>query len=163
DYEPEPWTPVDSAAWLKAMAWDLRTNIEDETTRALLTQRLDDDAIEDLYPEYPFDEHPVILAEDRDGCGLADANIPDPSRIADANTPDPARHAAADHRAGQQASAEPSETAPLVQAEPVVEVVEEVDAVLPSVGEGTGSNSSGVSGEHTEGGLHLLANDPHLG
>lgn len=34
-YSPEPWTPVDSVAWLKAMAWDLRTNIEDETARAL--------------------------------------------------------------------------------------------------------------------------------
>src|SRR5690606_20877222 len=22
DYKPEPWTPVDSVAWLKAMAWD---------------------------------------------------------------------------------------------------------------------------------------------
>ena len=29
DYEIEPWTPEDSVAWLKAMAWDLRTNIED--------------------------------------------------------------------------------------------------------------------------------------
>lgn len=26
----EPWDPVDSLAWLKAMAWDLRSNFEDE-------------------------------------------------------------------------------------------------------------------------------------
>ena len=26
-YTPEPWTPVDSIAWLKAMAWDLRSNL----------------------------------------------------------------------------------------------------------------------------------------
>ena len=31
DYIPEPWTPVDSLAWLKAMAWDLRGNM---TTRS---------------------------------------------------------------------------------------------------------------------------------
>ena len=31
----EPWTPADSVAWLKAMAWDLRTNVEDEADRAL--------------------------------------------------------------------------------------------------------------------------------
>ena len=33
--EPEPWTPVDSLAWLKAMAWDLRGNMADEIDRAL--------------------------------------------------------------------------------------------------------------------------------
>ena len=26
-----PWHPVDSLAWLKAMAWDLRGNMTDET------------------------------------------------------------------------------------------------------------------------------------
>ena len=36
DYAPEPWEPADSVAWLKAMAWDLRGNIEDETERSLL-------------------------------------------------------------------------------------------------------------------------------
>ncbi len=30
DNTPEPWRPVDSLAWLKAMAWDLRGNMEDE-------------------------------------------------------------------------------------------------------------------------------------
>src|SRR5699024_3780580 len=94
DYEPAPWTPVDSAAWLKAMAWDMRTNIEDETTRAILTQRLDDEALAELYPEYPFDEHPVILAEDPDGSGIAEANIPEPSG-----------NAADDQPVGQQTSA----------------------------------------------------------
>ena len=36
DYEIESWTPADSVSWLKAMAWDLRANIEEETGRALL-------------------------------------------------------------------------------------------------------------------------------
>ena len=30
----EPWTPVDSLAWLKAMAWDLKGNYDDELDRA---------------------------------------------------------------------------------------------------------------------------------
>ena len=34
DYRPEPWTPVDSVAWVKAMAWDLRSNMTDEIDRA---------------------------------------------------------------------------------------------------------------------------------
>ena len=44
DYEIEPWTPEDSVAWLKAMAWDLRTNIEDETERAMLAPDFTADA-----------------------------------------------------------------------------------------------------------------------
>ena len=39
-YRPEPWTPADSVAWLKAMAWDLRSNLEDEIDRALLATKL---------------------------------------------------------------------------------------------------------------------------
>ena len=35
DYVPEPWTPIDSLAWLKAMAWDLRGNMDDEIGRVL--------------------------------------------------------------------------------------------------------------------------------
>src|SRR3546814_18394424 len=37
DYTPEKWTPVDSLAWLQAMAWDLRGNMEDEIARAMLS------------------------------------------------------------------------------------------------------------------------------
>ena len=33
-YSPEEWTAVDSLAWLKAMAWDLKGNYEAELTRA---------------------------------------------------------------------------------------------------------------------------------
>jgi acyl-homoserine lactone acylase PvdQ len=39
-YAPEPWTPVDSLAWLKAMAWDLRSNLGDELGRALASTRV---------------------------------------------------------------------------------------------------------------------------
>ena len=34
--EPEPWDPIDSLAWLKAMAWDLRGNFDEELARAQL-------------------------------------------------------------------------------------------------------------------------------
>ena len=30
----EPWTPLDSVSWFKAMAWDLRGNYDDELARA---------------------------------------------------------------------------------------------------------------------------------
>jgi len=61
-YRIAPWDPVDSLAWLKAMAWDLRGNMVDEITRAgLLAAGLTRQRIEDLYPEYPYALHPPIV------------------------------------------------------------------------------------------------------
>ena len=62
DYTPEDWTPVDSLAWLKAMAWDLRGNMEDEIGRVLAGVDHTDAEVAQLYPPYPFDEHPPIVA-----------------------------------------------------------------------------------------------------
>src|SRR4051794_17879096 len=48
-YRIAPWDPVDSLAWLKAMAWDLRGNMVDEVTRAgLLAAGLTRQQIEEL-------------------------------------------------------------------------------------------------------------------
>jgi len=146
-YEPEPWEPADSVAWLKAMAWDLRTNIEEETTRALLVQDHEPGILSDLYPAYDFAHHPVIVDEDwaaeaggqDEGEGSGDA--------ADANAE------AGDAAAGGDEDA-PSE-------EPTV--LDEVDEMITSQGEGVGSNSWVVSGALTDTGMPLLANDPHLG
>lgn len=63
DYKPAEWTPVDSVAWLKAMAWDLRGNMQDEIDRALLTSRLGPQQIADLYPQYPYDRNKPIVQE----------------------------------------------------------------------------------------------------
>ena len=61
DNAPEPWRPVDSLAWLKAMAWDLRGNMEDEIDRALLAAELPVDRIEQLYPAYPYEQNAPIV------------------------------------------------------------------------------------------------------
>ncbi|MGV9315442.1 penicillin acylase family protein [Streptomyces sp. NPDC003691] len=61
DYKPEPWTPVDSVAWLKAMAWDLRGNMQDEIDRALMTSRLSGTQIDQLYPDYPYSRNKPIV------------------------------------------------------------------------------------------------------
>ena len=62
-YEIEPWTPADSVAWLKAMAWDLRDNIETETERALAAADFSSAQVAELYPAYPYDRNPVIVPE----------------------------------------------------------------------------------------------------
>ncbi len=147
-YTPEPWTPADSVAWFKAMAWDLRTNIEDETTRALLAARLDATALGQLYPAYPFDEHPVIVDEDW-------AKV-----LPEAVASEAGRDAAA-VRAGDGQVLLGSDFS-TVDAITSIDAIAEVDALIASQGEGVGSNSWVVSGEHTASGEPLLANDPHL-
>lgn len=142
-YEPELWKPVDSIAWLKAMAWDLRTNIEDETARALQAQFLDADELAELYPGYPFEEHPVILADDPAG-----------------------RRAVAIGKLEQGATFVEDGFSKLVDSldlTPLQELLDRADALISPQGEGIGSNSWVVSGEHTTTGKPLLANDPHLG
>ncbi|HEU4423301.1 MAG TPA: penicillin acylase family protein, partial [Pilimelia sp.] len=61
-YRIEPWTPVDSLSWLKAMAWDLRGNMGEEIDRAtLFAAGLTREQIDDLYPAYPYDRNRPIL------------------------------------------------------------------------------------------------------
>ncbi len=150
DYEIEPWTPADSVAWLKAMAWDLRTNIEDETERALLAPEFSAEELEELYPAYPFDRNPVIVPK-------ISTTVPavagaDEVEIEDASG------------SGESAvRAEPSAATASVEWSEVDGVVAAVSALVGDVGEGVGSNSWVVSGDLTESGMPLLANDPHLG
>src|SRR5262245_36645397 len=59
-YEIEPWTPIHSLTWGKAMAWDLRGNIGEEIERAVLLKTLSPEQVTALFPPYPQD-HPVIV------------------------------------------------------------------------------------------------------
>src|SRR3954451_21126243 len=54
DYQIEERTPADSVAWLKAMAWGVRGNLQDEIDRAMASTRLDASEIAELYPGYPY-------------------------------------------------------------------------------------------------------------
>ena len=152
EYEPEPWEPADSVAWLKAMAWDLRGNIEDEAERALLTAQLSETSdptgipatLDELYPAYPFDEHPVIVPELTTAPTLETGAEP-AAFTTDAN----------DDEMQQAATA--------IEWQEASDVIEAASVLVGDVGEGIGSNSWVVSGDLTETGMPLLANDPHLG
>lgn len=132
---PEPWTPVDSLAWLKAMAWDLRANYDDELARGLAYTTVRDVArVDELYPRYPLDEHtPIIPVDD------ATATAVSASRGTLAGLPDDVDRALADAQAA-------------IAAVPT----------LVGEGEGIGSNSWVVSGDLTDSGAPILANDPHM-
>jgi penicillin amidase len=152
-YEIEPWTPADSVAWLKAMAWDLRSNIESETERAVIAPTATEAQIDELYPGYPFDRNPII--------------VPKISAVPAVGTaPDlPAESAAEAEGEGEGGDAAGERDAPTAAIEwtEVQGVIAAVGELVGDAGEGIGSNSWVVSGSVTDTGMPLLANDPHLG
>jgi len=58
--KPEPWTPADSVAWTKMMAWDLGHNWRDELLRMRLAKTLPLERIHQFLPPYPGEPVPVI-------------------------------------------------------------------------------------------------------
>ena len=134
---PEPWDAVDSLAWLKAMAWDLRGNYDDELGRASAYASVRDVArVDELFPAYPYDLNaPILQAEDLATPTTAAA----PGDVLDLDD------------SGVQRALESASKA-----------LEAVPHLLGE-GDGLGSNSWVVAGEHTASGAPLLANDPHLG
>ncbi|KUL53756.1 penicillin amidase [Streptomyces sp. NRRL F-4489] len=148
DYKPEQWTPADSVAWLKAMAWDLRGNMQDEIDRALMTSRFTPAQIAELYPSYPYQRNRPIV----DGGSVDPATKEfDPKGTPTANggtTTARTPRGAANGLRSQLSSLSKS--------------LDSVPALLGPNGNGIGSNSWVVSGEHTTTGKPLLANDPHL-
>lgn len=137
-YKPQDWTPVDSVAWLKAMAWDLRGNMQDEIDRSLMTSRLSQAQIKELYPDYPYDRnHPIVDA------GTVDSAT---------GTYEPAGSGGPK---GLNASVD-------TQLAGISRIIDQMPAMLGPSGSGIGSNSWVVSGKYTTTGKPLLANDPHL-
>ncbi|GAA1060923.1 penicillin acylase family protein [Agromyces bracchium] len=151
-YEPEPWTPVDSIAWLKAMAWDLRSNLGDEIDRALLlSSGLSSEQVAQLHPDFPWSAKPTIV-----GGPVAAA----PAGL-DVRAVEAATAARGESAASLAATTADPETANLLG-----DLAARLDALpqlLGPEGGDIGSNSWVVSGALTDTGKPLLANDPHLG
>jgi penicillin G amidase len=144
-YEIEPWTPADSVSWLKAMAWDLRANLEEETQRALLAPTVRS-RIAQLYPPYPYDRHEPIV------------------------TTGAVREGRFDPEAGPAVDGDENEGAATAALTPVLPGLfagatsgaDRLDTWLGAYGPGVGSNSFAVTGGRSASGGALLANDPHL-
>ncbi|MFJ5722261.1 penicillin acylase family protein [Streptomyces sp. NPDC093149] len=146
DYKPDEWTPVDSVAWLKAMAWDLRGNMQDEIDRSLMTSRLDAKKIEDLYPPYPYKKHKPIV----EGGAISSVT----GKFDPAATPSSSGLGSDT----VQGATEGVNT----QLASLSDTLDQIPALLGPNGNGIGSNSWVVSGQYTTTGKPLLANDPHL-
>jgi penicillin amidase len=134
-YKPEPWQPLHSLTWAKAMAWDLRGNMEEELARAQLLKSLTPAQVAQLYPPYP-DNSPIIVPG-----------------IGGSSSSSTTGEALAREELGflQKAS------------EAVSARAASLDALLGPSGTGIGSNSWAISKDLSATGMPLLANDPHLG
>ena len=144
DYTPEPWTATDSLAWLKAMAWDLGGNMQDEVDRSLANAELTRRQVDELYPPYPYDENTPIVDQGGIVDGVFEQDATGNSTRLPKRPSPPYGVDALRALAGAASASEPLSR-------------------LLGVGAGVGSNAWVVSGAHTSTGAPILANDPHLG
>ncbi len=133
DYEIEPWAPIHSLTWGKAMAWDLAGNMDNEIERAILLKTLTPGQVNELFPLYPQD-HPVIVPKIGEGNATAQQSTGTSEHFGI-----------------------PAESLIALQ-----QNIALLDNVLGPRGDGIGSNSWTVSGKLTTSGMPLFANDMHL-
>jgi penicillin amidase len=137
DYQPEPWQPLHTITWAKVMAWDLGGNMDAEIEMAALLKDLTPEQAAELVPAFPEDK-PVI--------------VPNYQISGDPDS---------------QAAAAKRQLNYLSVLSPYLKEVNHKLNVLDNVtgprGIGIGSNSWALSGELTDTGKPLLADDPHLG
>lgn len=166
--EIEDWTPVDSLAWLKAMAWDLRGDYDDELARARLTGRMPAAQIAQAYPAYDSSAHPPILGADEwsphTAAGTAPSSVPSALTRPAASGTVTTGTAATGATGASAATLAADVTSPAAQQ--AYAAVQHALTLVPQLvgrGEGVGSNSWVVAGKRTTTGKPLIANDPHLG
>jgi len=151
DYRVEPWSPADSLAWLKAMAWDLRGDYDSELTRARLSGSITPARFAQIFPPYPVQSHPPILsALDWRPRVAKSTQSAAPIPPATSNVPAVAYRPVGVGDTSVRA----------VYAE-VANVLDQLP-VMVGRGDGIGSNSWVVGPQRSSTGKPLLANDPHL-
>lgn len=137
NYEAEPWTPINTLVWAKAMAWDLRDNMDSEIERAILLNQFPPERVAELFPAYP-DEAPIIVPD----FVISESSAALPSTATTAATM-------------------PNEALTLFEG--VDAQIAVLDQILGGNPEAElGSNSWVISGDLSATGAPLMANDPHL-
>ena len=137
DYEIAPWQPTHTLTWAKAMAWDLRGNMEEEIERAILLNTLTLEQVNQLYPLYPAD-HPLVAGDFKLDIGKqANLSSDDLATVFRQNEIKTLFSRITENKNG-------------------------MDQVLGEFSKSVGSNNWVVDGTLSETGKPLLANDPHL-
>jgi penicillin amidase len=134
-YSPEPWLPLNTLTWAKAMAWDLSSQGAPEIEHAILSKTLSTEQIAELFPPYPSD-HPDVVPN----FSISST----PSGLTSQST-------------GFQSLAD------LYPAfESIAASIENLALVMGPSSSEIGSNNWVISGNRTSTGKPFLANDMHL-
>ncbi|HEX5591195.1 MAG TPA: penicillin acylase family protein [Candidatus Limnocylindrales bacterium] len=162
-YTPEPWTPLDSAAWQKVQAWNLGGNMDQEIFRLLADAHLGTpERTDELFPAYDPGA-PVITPTGLEGSGGAGAGSTALVRGDDhaAATPDSTPAEAASVTVTAETAAAWRDVAGLGAEVLALAGLDNAAGLAGS--HGIGSNNWVIAGSRTATGGALLANDPHLG
>jgi len=161
DYRVEPWSPADSLAWLKAMAWDLRGDYQNELTRARLSGSITPARMAQIFPPYPLATHHPILSSADTTPGAGGSTPSAASPFPAISTVPTAPKVPTAPQVPTLPAAVTGKSARAVYAE-VARVLDELPVMIGH-GDGIGSNSWVVGSKRSSTGKPLLANDPHLG
>lgn len=143
----EFWSPIDSLVLLKAIAWEMRSNIEDELDRALAYTTLGEVSdVERLFPSFVAGGNPPILLPSE--ATLIDQLAETAQQLANTS----------------QAVITQAQWGDNGDAQALTVIKAALNAVPPALGSHSsiGSNAFVVSGRFTESGAPILANDLHL-
>ena len=158
-YDPEPWTPLDSATWSKVQAWNLGDNLDREIFRLRADATLGDPALTDqLFPAYPSDgpiEVPTAAGDGAEPASTTASTTPDATPIA------PQRAIGRDAAIDRNGAAGWGRLGALAGS--LLDVAGLNGSAGASVDDGIGSNNWVVAPWKSATGHALLANDPHLG
>jgi penicillin G amidase len=138
--EPAPWTPVDSLAVARLLAWRLGENHQAELVRAAVAAKLGPDAARVLTGRYPSDAPTVIPDGPRPAASPQPPAPTPPAADSVSGVPDLSASGGGAARAAWPAGL----------------------AWLHPMARPGNSNAWVVSGQRTASGRPILANDPHL-
>jgi penicillin amidase len=147
DYVPEDWTPVDSLSWLKVLAWNLSSNMNQEAELAIMTAKVGAGRAVELFPDYPIEGFEPIVTR-----GTVEGKTFDPTA-----TRVPARPAPLGLSQDQLRRGVPGLAKTAMIDNGLLQLLGN-----SGMGGELGSNSWAVAGTHTASGKPMLANDPHL-
>jgi penicillin amidase len=137
-WTPEPWTPMNTLTWGKAMSYNLGGNMDQELARMMLKARGGDDLVDLIFPPYPDDMPVIVRTAQKSGATNTDGKET--------------------RRQGEMNDASLSGLTKLYALHTSIQ-----NAIGLGNEPGLGSNNWVVAGSRTETGKPLLANDPHLG
>ncbi|MEE8440609.1 MAG: penicillin acylase family protein, partial [Spirochaetia bacterium] len=143
EIEIDPWKPEHSLAWVKVMAQDLGSDLTEELLRLDVIRSVGIEMAKDYFSPYRYDEFPTVLLDEEL-----------PVRSSETTASDWLSPALA----GLGISMIPQNISSAV-----IAGRNQARSLGLGYGLGNGSNSWVVSGAHTESGMPILSNDPHLG